>query len=318
MKAYAAYYRNKVRLESSSGGLFSAIANHFDIVYGVAMTDDCYGCHFIRVYDGNITPLRGSKYMQAKVGDIFNQVKEDVLAGKKVLFSGTACQINGLSCFLGAEYPNLLLLDIICHGTPSIKLWRKYIRNQELKAGKINHINFRCKEVSWQQYGFKENDYFIPHEVNSYMRMFQRDYCLRPSCYECQAKTFRKSDITIGDFWGIEKVVPELNDNYGTSLIITRTERGQSIFDKIKESLNWEEVAYENSVQFNHFEYESVFRPTQRSNFYKDLEKLPFERMEKKYASEIKVSFIKRILRKIKRILKHLINQMIFVDKFLY
>ena len=133
MKTYAAYYNNDIRLSSSSGGIFSIIADSFDVIYGVAMSEDCYGAEFVRV-EGDVAPLRGSKYFQAKVGDTFREVKKDLLDGKRVLFSGTGCQINGLSLFLGKGYENLFLLDIICHGVPSPKLWKEYVEYQEKKT----------------------------------------------------------------------------------------------------------------------------------------------------------------------------------------
>ena len=138
MKTYAAMYNNnEIRENSSSGGIFSALAGKFDVVYGVAMTDDCYGAEMIRV-EGDISPLRGSKYFQAKAGDTFKLVKRDLVEGRKVLFSGTGCQINGLFMLLGKEYPNLFLLDIICHGTPSPKLWKKYVLFQ-LNSSYVKH-----------------------------------------------------------------------------------------------------------------------------------------------------------------------------------
>lgn len=223
MKTYAAIYNNnEIRENSSSGGIFSALSENFDVVYGVAMSEDCYGAEMIRV-EGDISPLRGSKYFQAKVGDAFKQVKKDLEEGRKVLFSGTGCQINGLSMFLGKEYPNLFLLDIICHGTPSPKLWREYAKYQEKKHGKLESVNFRCKDDSWIDFGMKENQLYISKDTDSFMRMFLRNYCLRPACYECHAKRYKKSDMTIADFWGIENVAPEMNDGKGTSLIITVT-----------------------------------------------------------------------------------------------
>ena len=113
MKTYAAIYKsNAIRESSSSGGIFSALADKFDVVYGAAMTDDCHGVEMARIED-DISSLRGSKYVQAKVGDAFKQVKKDLDAGRSVLFSGTGCQINGLSMFLGKEYTNLFLLDML-------------------------------------------------------------------------------------------------------------------------------------------------------------------------------------------------------------
>jgi coenzyme F420-reducing hydrogenase beta subunit len=308
MKTYAAIYNNnEIRENSSSGGIFSALADKFDVVYGVAMTDDCYGAEIIRV-EGDISPLRGSKYFQAKVGDAFKQVRKDLMDGKKVLFSGTGCQINGLSTFLGKEFSNLFLLDIICHGAPSPKLWRAYAKYQENKHGKLENVNFRCKDDSWVDFGMKENQLYISKDTDSFMRMFLRNYCFRPACYECHAKHYKKSDMTIADFWGIQNVAPEMNDGKGTSLVITRTEKGQELFDSIKSELKWKEVSYEDGVKGNPSEYSSVARPQQRDTFFTDLEKIPFEEMEKKYAADIKVSLPRKVVRKIKRTIKKILG----------
>ncbi|MGN0151048.1 MAG: Coenzyme F420 hydrogenase/dehydrogenase, beta subunit C-terminal domain [Wujia sp.] len=301
MKTYAAYYDNKIREESSSGGIFSVLAQQFDVVYGVAMTEDCYGAEFVRTQN-DITSLRGSKYFQAKVGDTFKQVKKDLEGGNQVLFSGTGCQVNGLKKYLQKEYDNLICVDVICHGTPSPKLWREYVMYQESKYGKLLNVNFRCKVRGWIDYGSKLNNIYFSHYKDSFMRMFLRNYCLRPSCYECQAKHYKMSDITIADFWGIEKVAPEMADGMGTSLVITRTNRGQKLFDMVKEELQWKEVSYEDGVRGNPSEYSSVARPMLRNSFFDDLKKLSFEEMEKKYAADIKVPFLIKILRKIKRL----------------
>lgn len=301
MKTYAAIYNNnEIREKSSSGGIFSALADKFDVVYGVAMTEDCYGAEVISV-EGDISPLRGSKYFQATMGDAFKLVKKDVEDGRKVLFSGTGCQINGLSMYLGKEYPNLFLLDIICHGTPSPKLWREYAKYQESKHGKLQSVNFRCKDDSWVDFGMKENQLYISKDKDSFMRMFLRNYCLRPACYECHAKYYKKSDMTIADFWGIENVAPEMNDGRGTSLVITRTDKGQELFYSLKDELKWKEVSYEDGVKCNTSEHSSVGRPRQRNTFFEDLEIMPFEKMEKKYAANIKVSFPRKVVRKIKQ-----------------
>ena len=308
MKTYAGIYNNnEIRENSSSGGIFSALADKFDVVYGAAMTADCYGAEMIRV-EGDISPLRGSKYFQAKVGDTFKHVKKDLEEGRKVLFSGTGCQINGLSMFLGKEYQNLFLLDIICHGTPSPKLWREYVAYQEKQHGKLESVNFRCKDDSWVDFGMKENQLYISKDIDSFMRMFLRNYCLRPACYDCHAKHYKKSDMTIADFWGIENVAPEMNDGRGTSLVITRSEKGQELFESIKSELKWKEVSYEEGVKGNPSEYSSVARPQQRDTFFEDLEKMSFEEMEKKYAADIKVSFPRKVVRKIKRTIKKILR----------
>lgn len=305
MNTYAAVYNNeKIRERSSSGGIFSAIAKKFDVVYGVSMTEDCYAAEMVRV-EGNIAPLRGSKYFQAKVGDAFKRVKEDLLMGKTVLFSGTGCQINGLRMFLGKDYDRLTCVDVICHGTPSPKLWREYVKYQEKGNGKLESVNFRCKDNSWSDFGIKENQLYISKEDDSFMRMFLRNYCLRPACYECHAKYYKMADITIADFWGVENVAPDMNDGRGTSLVISRTEKGQKIFDSIKDELKWKEVTYEDGVKGNPAEYSSAIRPKLRNEFFFDLRMLSFEEMEKKYAADVKTSFLRRIMRKLKMILKN-------------
>ena len=309
MKTYAAIYNNnKIRENSSSGGIFSALADKFDVVYGVAMTEDCYRADMIRV-EGDLSPLRDSKYFQAKVGDAFIQVKKDLEDGREVLFSGTGCHVNGLSMFLGKEYPNLFLLDIICHGTPSPKLWRQYVSFQEKKHGKLESVNFRCKDDSWIDFGMKENQLYISKDKDFFMQMFLRDYCLRPACYECHAKHYKKSDMTIADFWGIESVAPDMNDGRGTSLVITRTDKGQELFDRVKSTLKWKEVSYEEGVRCNPAEYKSVARPQQRNTFFEDLDKLSFEEMAKKYASEKKVPFKRRVVNKVKRTIKRILQK---------
>lgn len=302
MKTYAAIYNNnQIREKSSSGGVFSVLADKFDVVYGVAMTEDCYGAEMIRV-EGDIAPLRGSKYLQAKVGDAFKLVEQDLIGGKRVLFSGTGCQINGLSMFLGKEYENLFLLDIICHGTPSPKLWREYAKYQESKYGKLRNVNFRCKEDSWSDFGMKENQLYISKDKDFYMRMFLRNYCLRPSCYECHAKNFRCADMTIADFWGIENVTSEMDDGRGTSLVITRTNKGSELFKSVTEDLKWKEVRYEDAIKGNPSEQSSVARPKQRDDFFEDLSNISFEEMQNKY--DAKLSFPQRVMRKIKRAIK--------------
>lgn len=305
MKTFAAIYKNnEIRENSSSGGIFSALADKFDVVYGVAMAKDCYDAEMVRV-EGDISPLRGSKYLQAKVGDVFKQVKKDLEDGRKVLFSGTGCQINGLSMFLGKEYSNLFLLDIICHGTPSPKLWREYVKYQERKHGKLKSVNFRCKKEDWNNFGMKENKLYISKDEDSFMRMFLRDYCLRPACYECHAKNYKKSDITIADFWGINNVAPEMNDGRGTSLVIVRTDKGNRLFEGIKNELRWKEVSYEEGVRSNSSEYKSVSRPHQRNTFYQDLNTLSFSEMDKKYIGE---ALWKKVGRRIKRIIKKILR----------
>lgn len=163
IKTFACYSTNeKNRLHSSSGAVFSVLAEYVfmqqGVVYGVAMSDDCYSAEFISVVDeSGLKKIRGSKYLQAKIGNTFKRVKEDLQVGKLVLFTGTGCQVNGLKNYLGKEYPNLVCVDVICHGTPSPALWREYVRYREKNSsGKLKNVNFRCKDISWMEFGMKE------------------------------------------------------------------------------------------------------------------------------------------------------------------
>lgn len=304
MKTYAAIYKNEIREKSSSGGVFSALASQFEIIYGVAMIEDCYGAEMIRA-EKDVSPLRSSKYVQAQLGDSFKNAREDLNLEKKVLFSGTGCQINGFKNFLGKEYDNLVCVDVVCHGVPSPKLWREYVKFQEIKHGKLKQINFRAKEENWKKFGMKENQLYIPRGKDPFMNMFLDDFCLRPSCYECRAKQHRLSDISIADFWGIENVAPEMDDGMGTSLIIVRTERGQKLFDNIKRKLDWKEVDYNVAVRENPAEYRSAQRPPQRDSFFSDLRVHSFNYMIKKYASDTKRIGIRILWRRAKKFMKN-------------
>ena len=316
IKTYACYLKDdNKRMNSSSGAVFSALSSYIfsvnGIVYGVAMTDDCSSAVFISVTDEEgLKKLRGSKYLQAKIGDTYKNVKKDLLNGKTVLFTGTGCQINGLKNFLQKDYNNLICVDVICHGVPSPELWKKYVDYQEKKnKGKLKYVNFRCKDESWINFGMKEiiqgkklKKKFISKDIDPYMLMFLRDYCLRPSCYECVAKKVKESDITIADFWGINRVAAEMNDGKGTSLVLIRSERGKQIFNIIRDDMKWKEVLYEEGVKGNPAEYSSPSRPIQRDTFFGDMEHLNFNELVSKYAiptSEAKKSEIKRKIKHI-------------------
>lgn len=316
--AYAAYaYDDEIRNQSSSGGIFSLLAekilNVNGVVYGVTMVDNSQRAEFIRVdYKKDLHKVRGSKYMQAKVGEAYREVEKDLNSDKKVLFSGTGCQINGLKKYLGKEYENLLCVDIICHGVPSPALWKKYVEHVGKKSNsKIIEVNFRCKDVSWANFGIKmknlNKEYtYIPKDKDSYMQMFLRNYCLRPSCYECKAKEEKFSEITIADFWGINTIMPEMDDDRGVSLVIIRNDKGMNHFKELESKIKMRSVSYEEGVKHNSAEYKSVLRPAERNVFFKDMHEMSFEELEKKYAGPVRVSkkqLIKVIAKKILRVL---------------
>ena len=298
---------NDIRHDSSSGGLFSVLAmfhlKNGGVVYGTAMSEDCKKAVFRRVVNPNeLENLRGSKYLQSVVGDTYKQVLEDLQKGVQVFFSGCPCQVNGLKLFLGKEYNNLFCMDIICHGVPSPELWKKYAENFEKKNRAIlKSVNFRSKEIIWgddEHHTDWKRSFSIKHE-NPYMLMFLRNYSLRPSCYECKAKAYRLADITIGDFWGIEYVLPELNDTKGTSLVLIRSVKGEEKFDAILHEINYMPCDYEKVIQKNTSEYLSARKPPQREEFFVDMNKLSYTELEKKYLGSAFIRKTKKLIKKV-------------------
>lgn len=301
LATYAAYSLNdEVLYSSSSGGLFYEFATHIlsinGVVYGVAMNESKKQAVYKRVSDiDNIEPLMGSKYMQTKMGNTFSNVKTDLDNNKFVLFSGTGCIINGLKMFLKREYPNLFCIEVICHGVPSPLIWKKYFAYIENKNnGKISSVNFRFKnkpELN-QKHDQESKVSLYSFRDDPYMRLFLKDLSLRPSCYACQAKINRSSDIIIGDFWGIDDVSPRFKNNKGTSLVIIRTSLGKKMFDAIGKKIKKERVSYNAAIKKNSALINSVNKPKNREAFFHDAIIMPFYALYNKYSN---TSFKKKI-----------------------
>ena len=309
---YAAVNNNREkRMQESSGGVFSVLSEKIlqsgGIVYGVAMNDNCYGCSFLRADNsGLLERLYGSKYIQARANDVYIRVKEDLISGKSVLFSGTPCQVNGLKCFLGREFPNLYTIDCICHGVPSPKIWRKNIQCIERKRGKkVTSVNFRSKKRGWNSfsilvYSGTDKLYDAVFRMDPYMRLMLEDIDLRPSCYYCASKDDRRlSDLTLGDFWGCEEYYPEMNENdNGTSAVIINSEKGKTLLKCVEDKLKICKIEYSQMAAKNHCYYESVSIPAARESFFSDVNTLSFTELQKKYVHISKKRRIKDLLRR--------------------
>lgn len=315
---------DEVRMQSSSGGIFSILAEsileHNGVVYGVAMTDDLKGAHHIRVdRKEELRLLRGSKYLQSTIGNIYINVKNDLSNGKNVLFSGVPCQINGLKLFLGREYENLLTVEVICHGTPSPLLWKKYYEylEDDLQT-EIRSVNFRNKNHGWKSFEFKvEGDgvlQSIYHRNNPYMLMFLRNYSLRPSCYSCMVKDLESmADFTIADFWGIQNIDAELDDDKGTSLVLIQTEKARKLFEKLSNNYICKKVSFEMSIAYNTPYYKSCPRPVERDNFFNDVNSMSFDELKDKYCKTTNVGMVKRFFRLLKRAIHRVIQYFVKV-----
>jgi coenzyme F420-reducing hydrogenase beta subunit len=315
--AYSCINKNeKIRLESTSGGIFTLVAEQIlddgGAVFGAAFNENFEVEHnYIKTKDG-LAFLRGSKYVQSKIGDTYIKTKEFLNQGKKVLFSGTPCQIGGLKSYLGNDFENLFCIDIICHGVPSPKVWRKYIYFRERFArSNAKRIAFRMKSEGWKRFSVaflfnNDTEYRNTFDKDLYMRAFLKDICLRPSCYDCSFKTLnRESDLTLADFWGVQKMMPEMDDDKGTSLILVNSSKGQNMIDQIKDKIILKPVDINIAVSYNQAAIKSAPYNRKRKDFMKNIEKLTFDKLIKKYCND---SISNKIFRKIKVGLRKIFN----------
>lgn len=294
LKVYAAVNPNlEIRLQSSSGGVFTTIAEAVidagGVVFGARFDKDWNVVHDFAESKEGIEFFRGSKYVQSRIGNSYLQVREFLKTGRKVLFSGTSCQIAGLLKFLRRRYDNLLTVDVVCHGVPSPLVWREYLRNVLSQNGTavkntgseslsdvqtISGVSFRDKKYGWKKYDFViqgtvsqastlyrntvcgqflHQTELLREEFgkNIFMNLFLRDLDLRPSCYVCPAKAGRcGSDITIADYWGIGNNHPEKDDDMGVSLVLVNSDSGLEWFDKL--NVDKIETPYEDAFAGNH------------------------------------------------------------------
>lgn len=241
-KAYAVrHIDNNVVNNSRSGGVFTALTDYVleneGVIYG-SVLNKVYSAKHIRASDVEKRNLmRGSKYIQSSMGNTYLDVKQDLLSGNLVLFSGTSCQIDGLRKFLGKDFDNLISVDIVCHGVPSKKVWSRYLEWQEKREkGKIVKVDFRNKKKFGWRAHFESLVFEDGHQIDSnvYAKLFYDHTILRPSCYECPyKKIMHPGDITIADFWGIETAVPKYDDDKGVSLVMINNDRGNKFFQLI-------------------------------------------------------------------------------------
>ena len=273
----------QVRMESSSGGIFTLLAeqiiNEGGVVFGARFDEDWQvTIDHTETTDG-LAAFRGSKYVQACVGDTYAKCAKFLKAGRKVLYSGTPCQIAGLKHYLRKEYENLLTVDFVCHGVPSPKVWGKYLQ-EVVGTVNVQGVSMRDKlQEGWKRFNFvldyqnegKMISLSSWHQKNDYMNAFLRDMILRPSCYACKAKECRShSDITIADFWGIQNIRPQMDDDKGTGLLLIHTAKGKENvpFDKMK----YEEVTFEEGYRNNPAIYRSAKPWPRRAEFFQQLD----------------------------------------------
>ena len=246
-KCYAAAADDDLRKDSSSGAIFPVIAKYIieqnGYVCGVAYNDDLLLEHIIVDNMEDLNKLKSSKYFQSNTGKCYTEIEKLLKDNKLVLFSGTPCQVAGLYAYLKKDYDNLLTIDLVCHGVPSPMVYKKYLSEFPLDADeKILHTNFRDKVKGWSPYLITTTTTTTtiskPAKNDTFMQAFLSDVCLRKSCHECKfAKIPRQADITLGDFWKINKYDRRLNDGKGTSLVLTNSIKGIKIINQLSQEL---------------------------------------------------------------------------------
>ena len=301
--AFAAKSENdSMRMRSSSGGAFYELASQMlrdgGYVCGAVFDDEFHVKHILSNAKEDILRMMGSKYAQSDIGYCYREIKDVLEKGYKVLFSGCPCQVAGLRTFLGKEYPNLLLVELICHGIPSDQMLQTYIGVQERKYGaKLTRMEFRNKKKGWHNSSVRmefENHriYSIPYTADAHTIGFLRNITLKSSCYDCHFRNFTAgSDIIMGDFWGAEVELPE-DDNKGISAILVNSGKGMDIIDRCNLALTPANV--ETVIKYNKNLLCSAAPSPQRSSFYAHADTNGLEEAIRIYLEESAIQKLKR------------------------
>lgn len=286
----------EVLRNSTSGGFFTAISkwaiSKGGVVFGAAFGDDMELRHSYAETLEDCKKFRGSKYVQSLIGDSYSKAKNFLAQGRVVVFSGTPCQISGLHHFLrGKKYEGLVTVDLVCRGTPSPLLLRRYLTYHSSLAGS-KPVDYRSRD---KYYGYtystasiwfenKSKKYHKGKDSDMMLRFYFNNLCSRPSCYQCHFKTVNRiSDITIFDCWDAPSVSPEFSDKGATNVFI-HTEHGKDVFEQIKADFIWHEseinsIIKRDGVMIKQF----VPEPSNRLQFFTDLNSMPIEQVESKY-----------------------------------
>ena len=307
---YAGRLKDKSALmSSSSGGAFTALSDAFlksgDAVVAAVYNYENHTVEFQMILDEKQRErAKGSKYMQSKPGDIYQEAYRWLMDNpkKELLFVGMGCQSDGFRKFseIKGIRDRVHIVDIICHGSPSPKLWREYAESIQKKDGKITYLSFKDKRNGWKSPTAYVKVNGSERPLKDYVRVFYNQCALRPSCYECPyATTERKTDMTIGDFWHIEETIPDFYDPNGNSLFLIHTDRGEELFEKVRDNLDYR---LSNTAQCWQANLEA---PTQKSGqrdvFWNDYQKRGIDFVIKKYGTVPMKTKVKNKLLKILR-----------------
>lgn len=317
--AYGAWTLNeKTRINSTSGGIFTELALKWvdkqGFFAGAAYGTNLSVKHKIVEKRELLNQLQQSKYVQSDTEEIYKKVKKLLLdESSKVIFSGTPCQVAALKSFLGKDYKNLLTIDFICCGVPSPKVYKEYINFLEKENNsQVTKIWFKNKTFGWHslstKISFRNNKTYLKRSnVDPYMIAYiESGLDLRTSCYQCDFKQNQHySDITLGDFWGIENIYPQYSDERGVSAVIINTEKGHELFKSIKSEIFCFKTQIDMIAKGNFTLNQSMKDNPKRDEFFSELGTISFDKLIFKYSSCNKNENVKRTIKNyIKQLLK--------------
>lgn len=316
-QVYAAYNQNlEERINSSSGGIFILLAKKIieqnGVVFGAKWDGPERVVHgYAEDYDG-IKAFQGSKYLQSIIGTSYIDAERFLKQGRQVLFSGTPCQIAGLKLYLHKNYDNLLTVEVICHGVPSPLLWRDWVKSRFSKIDLITDIRHRSKRRGWSNYCLEikhgERTYWQYCDNNDFFRAFYANLSLRPSCYNCPVKCGKsRSDIALGDLWGVNSIEPSLYDDLGTSSILVYSANAEIVIRNLGFFFKTT-VKYESVVQHNPSIEKSSPLPKEREPFYTNYNGNNLHILVLKYCENSFHKTVKRIASASIRRLKELLH----------
>ncbi len=288
---YAARNKNCAqRLVSSSGSIFPPIAEWIiekgGLVVGTAYDEYFNAKHLIIDSKDDLKDIQGSKYLQCKADNTtFKRIKDELKTGRLVLYSGMACQVEGLKSFLRKEYDNLYTIDLVCMGIPSPVVWQKYLK-AFFSGENIQYVNFKEKSIGWNSFCFciktDKREFKERGMENLYLQSMFRSWNMRPSCFHCPfKKEERFSDYTLADCWGAYKLVPEINDNKGLSSVIVHSKKGQDLWKKLSDKFDFREICIDDIAAGNSNLIQNKPQTGDRQLFYSLLDSNPQKAFEK-------------------------------------
>lgn len=315
LKVYALRNKNaEVLRGSSSGGAFAAMVENIlsqgGIIYGAEYNEQHVVVHRGETTSDGAIRFRGSKYVQSNINGVYNEIRQHLLSGRLVLFSGTPCQVEGLKCFFRKPYENLLTVDILCHGVPSPQIFADYIRFiNKYSLGRLKGLFMKDKTFGW---GYQNTRLFFQSgrsEFNTplsnlWNNIYYDHIVNRPSCHKCRFTNLHRSgDLTIGDFWGIEKYHKEFHSSMGVSLLMTNTNKGNIFWEQIKSEFEYIESNMDECIQ-PVLQY-SRLETSDRISFWEEYKKQGFDKTIRRRYHITHVAFLKNCLSQIINDISH-------------